>query len=546
VDNRKLIDDIKTVLNFFLKLVINRDLIYLKKQCPYVIIILLNGGISMHGGNRKGAGRKSTSNKKQPVTIYLNSQEKKFIEDAPLPDCASFSEKCRRLLEMGIDKLESKFSRDINEITYIDLFSGLGGIRIGFEQALNEVGLKGKCVFSSDIKPSAIKSYKVNFGENPECDVTKIEPTKLPDFDFLLAGFPCQAFSQAGLGLGFQDTRGTLFFDIAKILLAKNPTGFVLENVEGLVHHDKGRTFKIIQKTLKDMGYFIQSKVLNGKDFGLAQSRNRIYIIGLKNMEVQELAGFTKITAVLGDIIDESIPPIQTDFTKKLLSHYKIEEIYGKAIKDKRGGSNNIHSWDIGLKGEINKEQKDLLELLLRQRRNKKWADIIGIKWMDGMPLTTNMISSFYPHPELQTLLDDLVSKGYLAYEHPKQLVNNRRVPDTSLEKGYNIITGKLSFEFTKILCPNDVTPTIVATDVHKLAVPVNNGIRALTVDEGLKLFGFPDNYQLDFLKESEAFDLLGNTVCVPVIKAVSEKLLKSYLESKNNIECVAQDKMAL
>ncbi|QAT62976.1 DNA (cytosine-5-)-methyltransferase [Acidilutibacter cellobiosedens] len=500
----------------------------------------------MHGGNRKGAGRKSSINKKQPVTIYLNSQDKKFIEDAPLPDCTSFSEKCRKLLEMGVDKLESELNQETNEVTYIDLFSGLGGIRIGFEQALNEFGLKGKCVFSSDIKPSAIKAYEFNFGENPECDVTKINPTNLPNFDFLLAGFPCQAFSQAGLGLGFQDTRGTLFFDITKILLAKRPIGFVLENVEGLVHHDQGRTFKIIRKTLEDMGYFIQAKVLNGKDFGLAQSRNRIYIIGLKDMQVQELVGFNKKTSVLGDIIDESTPPIQTEFTEKLLSHYKIDELYGKAIKDKRGGSNNIHSWDIGLKGEVSKEQKDLLELLLRQRRNKKWADIIGIKWMDGMPLTAEMISSFYPHPKLQTLLDDLVTKGYLAYEHPKQLINNRRVIDTSLEKGYNIITGKLSFEFTKILCPNSVTPTIVATDVHKLAVPVNGGIRTLTINEGLKLFGFPDNYQLDFMKESDAFDLLGNTVCVPVIKAVSEKLLESYLKSTSRIEYMEKKKMVL
>lgn len=491
----------------------------------------------MHGGNRKGAGRKSSIDKKQPVTIYLNSKDKKFIKEASLPDCTSFSQKCRKLLEMGIDKLESELERGANEITFVDLFSGLGGMRIGFEQALSEFGLKGKCVFSSDIKPSAIKSYKFNFGENPECDITKVNPTNLPNFDFLLAGFPCQAFSQAGLGLGFQDTRGTLFFDIAKILLAKKPIGFVLENVEGLVHHDKGRTFKIIRKTLEELGYSIQAKVLNGKDFGLAQSRNRIYIIGLRGMKVKELAGFSKKTSVLRDIIDESTPPIQTEFTKKLLSHYKIDELYGKAIKDKRGGSNNIHSWDIGLKGEVSKEQKELLELLLRQRRNKKWADIIGIKWMDGMPLTEDMIFSFYPHPKLHALLDDLVAKGYLTYEHPKQLINNRRVADTSLEKGYNIVTGKLSFEFTKILCPDSVTPTIVATDVHKLAVPVNGGIRTLTINEGLKLFGFPDDYRLDFMKESEAFDLLGNTVCVPVIKAVSIKLLESYFESINNLE---------
>lgn len=97
------------------------------------------------------------------------------------------------------------------------------------------------------------------------------------------------------------------------------------------------------------------------------------------------------------------------------------------------------------------------------------------------------------------------------------------------MEKGYNIVTGRLSFEFTKILCPDSVTPTIVATDACKLAVPVHGGIRSLTVDEGLKLFGFPSNYKLNFLKKSEAFDLLGNTVCVPVIKAVSKKLIESY-----------------
>lgn len=425
--------------------------------------------------------------------------------------------------------MESEIKTDSNEITFIDLFSGLGGIRIGFEQALEELRLAGKCVFSCDIKPVAIKAYSFYFGENSDCDITKINPINLPDFDFLLAGFPCQAFSRAGLGLGFQDTRGTLFFNIVRILLVKKPAGFVLENVEGLVKHDRGRTYKIIRTTLADMGYNVQAKVLNSKNFGLAQSRNRIYIIGLKDQEVKELTGFKKKTSVLRDVIDKSVPPVDTSFTRKLLAHYTLDELYGKAIKDKRGGNNNIHSWDIELKGKVSKEQKELLELLLKQRRKKKWADKIGITWTDGMPLTAKMIFSFYPHPKLQLLLDDLVTKGYLTYEYPKQLVNKRRVTDTTLEKGYNIVTGRLSFEFTKILCPDSVTPTIVATDACKLAVPVNGGIRSLTVDEGLKLFGFPSNYKLNFLKKNEAFDLLGNTVCVPVIKAVSKKLIESY-----------------
>lgn len=487
----------------------------------------------MHGGIRDGAGRKIIEDKKQAVSIYLSSEEKEKIEDLPLPECTSFSGRVTKLIDIGIESLQTNLKPDNNEVTFIDLFSGLGGVRIGFEQALIDNGLVGKCVFSSDIKPSAIKAYKHNFGEDPKCDITQINPSNLPNFDFLLAGFPCQSFSQAGLGLGFQDTRGTLFFDIAKILLTKKPIGFVLENVEGLVSHDKGKTFKVIQNTLEELGYNIKAKVLNGKDFGLAQSRNRIYIVGLKDGEVNELDEYNKQYAKLKDIIDENVLPEKTDFTEKLLSHFKIDEVYGKAIKDKRGGENNIHSWDIGLKGEVSEDQKQLLETLLKQRRSKKWADIIGIDWMDGMPLTEQMISTFFPHKNLKIMIDDLVDKGYLTYEYPRKRVGNRRIKDESLEKGYNIVTGKLSFEFTKILDPNEVTPTIVATDVHKLGVPVNGGIRPLTVQEGLKLFGFPENYNLDPLKTSESFDLLGNTVCVPVIRAVSSTLIKSYKEAK-------------
>lgn len=484
----------------------------------------------MHGGLRNGAGRKASKNKKRAVTIYLDDSEIERIENTPLPTQKTFSQKCRELISVGIREVTNQFEDSDKTIKFIDLFSGLGGIRLGFEQALAEQGLVGKCVFSSDIKPAAIKAYQKNFNHNPECDITKVSPASIPNFDFLLAGFPCQAFSQAGLGLGFQDTRGTLFFDIAKILMEKKPLGFVLENVEGLVGHDKGRTFKVITTTLEELGYGIQYKVLNGKDFGLAQSRNRIYIIGYKNAVPTDLNNFVHTHSTLKDVIEKDVPPIKTEFTKKLLSHYNIQDIYGKAIKDKRGGENNIHSWEIGLKGEITEEQMELLNLLLKQRRNKKWADIIGIDWMDGMPLTKEMISTFYNHPNLSEMLNDLVNKGYLAFEYPKKKVGNKRVPDETLQKGYNIVTGKLSFEFSKILSPDDITPTLVATDVSKLAVPVKNGIRKLTVKEGLRLFGFPDNYDLSHLSEAEAFDLLGNTVCVPVIKAVSDKLLETHI----------------
>ncbi|MDT2909672.1 DNA (cytosine-5-)-methyltransferase [Lactococcus lactis] len=487
----------------------------------------------MHGGTRDGSGRKIIENKKKAVTIYLNDSEIEAIEKIPLPNQKTFSKKCRELISIGIQEVTNQFDNTENTIKFIDLFCGLGGIRLGFEQALSEYGLVGKCVFSSDIKPAAIKAYHKNFNHNPKCDITTVSPASIPNFDFLLAGFPCQAFSQAGLGLGFQDTRGTLFFDIAKILMEKKPLGFVLENVEGLVNHDKGKTFKVILSTLNELGYNIQYKVLNGKDFGLAQSRNRIYIIGYRSTQLPELKDFKNTYSTLKDVIEQNVPPVESEFTNKLLNHFNIQDIYGKAIKDKRGGENNIHSWEIGLKGEISKEQTELLNLLLKQRRNKKWAEVIGIDWMDGMPLTIEMISTFYDNSNLAEMLEDLVNKGYLVFEYPKKKVNNKRVPDETLRKGYNIVTGKLSFEFSKILSPNDVTPTLVATDVSKLAVPVNNGIRKLTVKEGLRLFGFPENYDLSQLSESEAFDLLGNTVCVPVIKAVSNKLLETHLKYK-------------
>lgn len=486
------------------------------------------------GGVRKGSGRKILTNKKIGTKIYLTPEQKSKIDALEIIDCKSFSKKCSFLIDRGLSYNNNDVEKSIStmpsntKVKFIDLFAGIGGLRLGFEQALAEKGLTGESVFVSEIKRHAIEAYKKNFEEeNLNGDITKINPKIIPDFDYLLAGFPCQAFSSAGNRLGFEDTRGTLFFDVAKILKEKQPKGFLLENVEGLVTHDKGKTFQIIINTLSELGYKVNYKILDSKDFNLAQSRKRIYIIGTKK-EKPSLKNFQKKKAFLKDIIEDNVPAEKSVFSEKLLNHYKLSDLYGKQIKDKRGGINNIHSWDFDLKGTVTQDQKELLNALLKQRRNKKWASIIGIEWMDGMPLTENMINSFYTNKFLHSMLEDLVMKGYLVYEHPKKVDpnTNRRVYDESLEKGYNIVTGKLSFRFSKILDPNNVTPTLVATDVSKLAVPVSNGLRSLTIREGLRLFGFPDNYSLSNITIPKAFDLLGNTVCVPVVKSVSEKLL--------------------
>lgn len=158
----------------------------------------------------------------------------------------------------------------------IDLFAGIGGIRIAFEN--NGV----VCVGSSEIDPSARDTYANNFGEIPLGDVTKIKSNDLPDFDILSAGFPCQPFSIGGLRRGFEDTRGTLFFEVARIISDRKPKAFLLENVAGLVSHDKGKTLEKIEECLTELGYIISWKLMNAKDYGVPQNRNRWYCIGFR------------------------------------------------------------------------------------------------------------------------------------------------------------------------------------------------------------------------------------------------------------------------
>ena len=455
-------------------------------------------------------------------------------------------------------------NKEINKVRFIDLFAGIGGIRCGFEQAAETSGINTECVFTSEIKPHAIEILKQNYpGEKIHGDITKIPTAEIPDFDFLFGGFPCQSFSAAGKRLGFMDTRGTLFFDIERILKDKQPFGFILENVEGLINHDKidnkqkiGRTLKTILDRLSELGYFVEWKLLNSNHFGLAQERKRVYIVGTK-ISKPSLDNFPKEEVHLTSILEKGKPTIDTKFTELLLSHYSIDELYGKSIKDKRGGNNNIHSWDIELKGKVTADQKNLLNKLFKERRKKQWAKEYGIDWMDGMPLTLEQISSFFKCDNLKTLLDDLVTKGYLKKEHPKSLITTTdllgesktfRQQDPKLPLGYNIVSGKLSFEINKILCPNGIAPTLVAMDMKKIFVVDNGKLRTLTLREGLRLFGFPEKYKFEINFDS-GFDLLGNTVAVPVINAVSDRILEIWKKSnlsKNEINSARSIQQAI
>lgn len=163
-----------------------------------------------------------------------------------------------------------------NKVTFIDLFAGIGGFRYSFEQS------GCKCVFSSEIDEACKKVYQENYDDEPYGDITKIDPKDIPDFDILCAGFPCQPFSICGKKMGFEDTRGTLFFEVCKIIKEKQPKVVLLENVKHLTKHDGGRTFKTIIATLEELEYNVSYRVLNSKDFGVAQSRERIIIVATK------------------------------------------------------------------------------------------------------------------------------------------------------------------------------------------------------------------------------------------------------------------------
>ena len=217
--------------------------------------------------------------------------------------------------------------------SFIDLFAGIGGIRIPFQEQ------GGECVFSSEWDKFAQKTYSVNFGEIPHGDITKIEANDIPDFDLLLGGFPCQPFSQAGLKKGFSDTRGTLFFEIERIIQEKRPKAFLLENVKQLKGHDRGRTLKVILDHLDKLDYQVTYAVLRAADFGVPQNRERIYIVGFdrKHFGISTDYMFpfpepTHLHTRLGDILE-------TDVDEKYTISEKLYEghLRRKAEHQKKG-----------------------------------------------------------------------------------------------------------------------------------------------------------------------------------------------------------------
>lgn len=218
---------------------------------------------------------------------------------------------------------------NMSKLKAIDLFAGIGGIRLGFEQIFKN---KIEFVFSSEIDKFAKQTYYANYGEIPKDNITQIKAEDIPAHDIILAGFPCQAFSIAGLRKGFEDTRGTLFFDIARIAKYHKPKVIFLENVKGFKNHDKGNTFKVVKRTLENLGYRIYADILNAKNFGIPQNRERIYIIAiLNNFNQDGIINFEtlkniRISSKVGDILQSNVDEKYTISDKLWQGHQRRKE----------------------------------------------------------------------------------------------------------------------------------------------------------------------------------------------------------------------------
>lgn len=249
-------------------------------------------------------------------------------------------------MDIGKKKMESGKDR----LRFIDLFAGIGGIRIAFERA------GARCVFTSEWDKACKQTYEANFGDKPVGDITKVDAKEIPDHDILTAGFPCQPFSIMGERQGFADTRGTLFFEVERILAAKKPKAFLLENVKQLISHDKGRTFKVILQKLDKLGYFVHYKILNGLDFGIPQKRERIIIVGFnKDFPFHfPCRGNGKI-ATLEDVLE---PDEKVD-KKHFLSEYMLKKLKEKVPNpprqltvwhENKAGNIGIHRFSCALR----------------------------------------------------------------------------------------------------------------------------------------------------------------------------------------------------
>jgi DNA (cytosine-5)-methyltransferase 1 len=424
----------------------------------------------------------------------------------------------------------------MKKIRFIDLFSGIGGMRLGFEAAAHSLNLETECVLSSEINPDAQLVYQTNFGDTPFGDIRLID--QLPEHQILLAGFPCQSFSYAGKKAGFGDTRGTLFFEIVRLIDTCKPQAFIFENVRGLVSHDSGQTLETIKSEMTDRGYSFDYFVLNSSNFSLPQNRVRVYLVGILNAvpqfnlisdlgpkdshssNHQQLSLFYPLSqpVTVADILEDN-PDTKYDCSPEFVKALKqivnqdLNRLHGMRLIDYRGG-NSIHSWELGLRGECSLAEIELMNLFILKRRNKEFGHN-----QDGKLLTKEQIATFFAHPNLDEILDSLVTKKYL------QRNNNL----------YKPVSGNFSFEVYKFLDPAKISVTVVASDANRLGVYHNHRVRRITPREAARLQGFPDSFNLHS-NDDKAYHQMGNSVSVNVVKTVAKEVIHNVLYSAKQV----------
>lgn len=358
--------------------------------------------------------QETTNKKKAVITHYLHNIEngvaKHFKKDALkyIKEYVQLQEEENNLSLVAEDALQQLLF-EVNDVPFptpknykfkfIDLFAGVGGFRLAMQN------LGGKCVFTSEWDKDAQKTYRANFGEVPFGDITKQETKKFipDDFDVLCAGFPCQAFSIAGKRGGFEDTRGTLFFDVAEIIKNKRPKAIFLENVKGLRNHNGGKTLATILNVLRnDLDYFVPDpQIINAKDFGVPQQRERIYIVGFRKdqgINKFEYPNPLDKKVKFADVKEKEVPPtkyfLSTQYVQTLINHKERHENkgngFGYAIIPDDGIANAIVVGGMGrernlvydhritdytptthIKGTVNREG-------IRKMTPREWARLQG------------------------------------------------------------------------------------------------------------------------------------------------------------------------
>lgn len=411
-------------------------------------------------------------------------------------------------------------------------FTGIGGFELGIDHAAELLNKKVEHIGYSEIDKYAIQVFEKHYkGVKNYGDITKIKAEELPDFDCLVGGFPCQAFSIAGRRKGFEDTRGTLFFDLARILQAKQPRLFVFENVKGLLNHDSGRTFKTILTTIDELGYDCQWQVLNSKDFGVPQNRERVIIIGhLRGTPRPEVLPITRVTAETA-INYENKSFIDLSMKKAMLTDQArtLQARYAKGYSNRTAETSGVIIGTLRTHKDGNgfREMKSGIAPTIPARAREDGS---------GQPVV---------------LVPEATKKGYAEATIGDTI--NLSKPNSKTRRGRvgrgianTLDTGMHQYTVQPVMTPDrankkqngrqikpagEPTHTLTATDKH--GVMVDGIIRRLTPVECERLQAFPDNWTAEGINgpisDTQRYKMCGNAVTTNVIQAVFERILANY-----------------